>query len=888
MPFIPEVLTDPVPGNIGLLGPARMLWSFAEPDGVMPTDAMGNLADMGPATVAPIAATAWTGKGRTFTRALSHGLVGADLPGKDTLIQRDVTIQALVSLTLAGASAGAKTLIARGLNDGSISERYAFGVELQEAGGSLVDVRMFWQDSAGVIQTQAAGQYQHPGDGAEFLLTVTRRWESSSSVIVRYYANETMIAEVTSTDGDISGGTTGGTSIGARKAAGTWQDFFSGTIDQLAVYDREVSHEEIRQTWRRLFVYQPAGVAMFSGLIPPGLRWNADPGNYSGRRVKLAGQALGLGVAAIEELRALFLPDAAAKDHIARWEKLTGLAPKPRDSLDRRRQRVMSFLAREENMAVPSILAALEESLDADAADLEMIEFTNTVSDSFETLETERWFVNPETGVAAGGIPTFVGMGTAASGVGALTDAAMIPAGVAAGDIMILAVNNTYSATTDATLSDAQGFAAIPGAAVNSGLFSGSIRSHITLFWKRATGADSPPTVADNGEFNVARIYAYRGCVAAGDPWDVAGVGADGDNDGDATMTMSAGATTAGANRLACVFVAGFTGGTASLAGWTNADLANIVERDDTNYLVVGDRVHLAHMTGEKAAAGAYGATTATWSGAAYYVGAAATIALKPTAASSAAWSIDANELRADAAAGTDVRWETQRLGHHVRTPLSVKDVRDEYGRIFVSAKLSSWTLQADAGVGLLLYNGRTASALWFGVYNNGGTVQLGYRRVVREVLGAWVPISTPWATAPVWLRAYTPQEAGGSRTAFNLAYSTVGPSAGFVNTALVFADDVDFEWAGFGVFGTSAALAGALTADFDDFLAYTPDGLRSFNWYVYRDPLLAGEPDVVGSRLLVEKLKPAHTHATTIQSRSVLCDNPEHGLCDRGPMGAL
>jgi hypothetical protein len=229
----------------------------------------------------------------------------------------------------------------------------------------------------------------------------------------------------------------------------------------------------------------------------------------------------------------------------------------------------------------------------------------------------------------SGAIPTYVGAGTAASGVGALTDAGMIPAGVIAGDILLLVVNNTHSTTVAATLSNAEGFAAIPGAAVNSDAYA-AIRSEITVFWKRATGTDAPPTVADNGEFNVARIYAYRGCIDVGDPWDA--VSADGDNDGDATMTMATGATT-GSNRLVCVFVTAFTGGNASISGWTNASLANIVERDDTNYLIVGDRVHLAHMTGEKAAAGAYGATTATWAGAAYYVSAAVTIALKPTVA---------------------------------------------------------------------------------------------------------------------------------------------------------------------------------------------------------------------------------------------------------------
>lgn len=229
-------------------------------------------------------------------------------------------------------------------------------------------------------------------------------------------------------------------------------------------------------------------------------------------------------------------------------------------------------------------------------------------------------------GSTGGPIPTYVGAGTAASGVGALTPT--IPTSVA-DDILILVVNNTHSSTSDATLTTAEGFTAIAAGAVNSGAYSG-LRSHQTLFWKRATGSDNAPTVADNGEFNVARIYAYRDCVTTGDPWDV--IGTDGDNDGNLTMTGAAGATTTGPNRLVCIFVTAFTGGAGSIAGWANADLAAITERDDASYNVAGDFVHIAHTTGEMAVAGAYGTTTATWSGSAYVSSACITLALKPTA----------------------------------------------------------------------------------------------------------------------------------------------------------------------------------------------------------------------------------------------------------------
>jgi len=43
------------------------------------------------------------------------------------------------------------TSIARGLNDGTASERYAYGLEVQEQSGfpGFVEVRWFWQDESG-------------------------------------------------------------------------------------------------------------------------------------------------------------------------------------------------------------------------------------------------------------------------------------------------------------------------------------------------------------------------------------------------------------------------------------------------------------------------------------------------------------------------------------------------------------------------------------------------------------------------------------------------------------------------------------------------------------------------------------------------------------------
>lgn len=386
---------DLVYGNIGLLGPATVLLHLAEPQGVEPSDAAGNLDDLSavPGTPAPEVVEAWTGRGRRFT---GGGLVAADLPERDTLLVRDVTVQAILSM-VPGDIATTGTIVCRGL-DGDASELYSFGLELVPHGGDVgdpVDLRWLWTDSTGVVRLQAVGTFEHPGDDEFVLLTATRRWESTTRVVVRYYLGETLLAEHVSTHGDIGGGTTGHTSVGARQQGGTWGHAFAGVLDELKITDYEMSGEEVRETYRRLTVHQPAGVAMMRGLIPPGVSWMRDPSSRIGRLMKVAGQALGFVVAKTEELRATWLPDTAYADRLAHWERLRRVVPRPHDSLDRRRARVVAMFRREAGYSLPAVQAALAELFDQEADDVQIVEFENEVTDGFATLETLRWRLEP-------------------------------------------------------------------------------------------------------------------------------------------------------------------------------------------------------------------------------------------------------------------------------------------------------------------------------------------------------------------------------------------------------------------------------------------------------------------------------------------------------------
>lgn len=624
-----------------------VLLHFNEAAGVMPSDATHNLEDLGPdaGSTAPAPVSAFTGFGRSFLQASLTGLVTHDIADPGTVLLRDVSIEALLSITLAGAG-GAQTVICRGLSDGSAGENVCWGLELQEQAGhaGYLEVRMFWEDSAGARHVAPAGVYQHPGDGEEIHLVATRRWESAASVVVRYYVAGEQIAEVVSTAGDIAGGTTGHTTVGGRKHAGAWTGFLNGVIDELRVTNYELSPDEVKQTWERLTVHQPNGVLMFAGLSPVGVWWYADPSNTIGRFVRVIGQTMGFTVASIEELRTMWLADRAPLTTIGRWEACCGIIPRPHDSLDRRRTRVLAFLAREGGFAIPIIKLLFLDLLDVNSVDdIEILEFTNTTEEGFDTLDLQRWLI---------------------------------------------------------------------------------------------------------GE--------------------------------------------------------------------------------------------------------------------------------------AATWAPVGGVLQVTQVAGADLRWYAGGPTSYIRTPLAATD-----GYQFAAVKLVSFwaTLPANTFVGLWMHDRVTGDALWFGVQDVAGVRKLGWRAQVGHVLGAFNVLVTPSLDQPYWLRIAS--SAGLTAGMFDLSWSITGPNTGFT-VATVNAGIVVPQWAGVAATCTDAATATNLTATFDDFKAFSFNGLWTFEWFLYRDPALPGTADMDGAQALLQRVKPAHTFAGVCSSKSVLCNDPIFGRAARGPCGAV
>lgn len=213
--------------------------------------------------------------------------------------------------------------------------------------------------------------------------------------------------------------------------------------------------------------------------------------------------------------------------------------------------------------------------------------------------------------------PTYVAAGTFQAGTAGATPG--LPAGWQQDDIFLLCCETRNGV----------GAAAPAGwTLIGTGPFAnGSLASEDTaldVFWRRATASESAPVIGDTGNHVAARVHAFRGCIATGDPWDV---WADGVEEVSDTSVSFPSVTTTVADTL--VVIIGAFSDTASTSSPSNANLTSLTERaDDTT--TSGNDGALVLLTGVKSTAGSTGSTTATLSLSVFK--AMQTIALKPAA----------------------------------------------------------------------------------------------------------------------------------------------------------------------------------------------------------------------------------------------------------------
>ncbi len=223
----------------------------------------------------------------------------------------------------------------------------------------------------------------------------------------------------------------------------------------------------------------------------------------------------------------------------------------------------------------------------------------------------------------AGAFPEYLGAMPGVSGAGALTPLSF-PCPLDDGYFEILVVaTGLIDGATKATLSTANGFVEI-GSQVSQ--FT-TLDQWMTIFYRRATGRRmSNPVVADNNNYNAAKIFAFRQpTTTSGSPIDVSVFSK---NDAYATPISITGATTTVNNCLIAAFGAFYGGAARTIGAWANGTVGSLTKRMECDYAIGSDHEIISLVTGTLATAGATGAFTATAS--AQMMGSHVTLGIKP------------------------------------------------------------------------------------------------------------------------------------------------------------------------------------------------------------------------------------------------------------------
>lgn len=401
MTRVPAISLDP-PGTIGFTrhddGCIVLLRFDEATDDVMPSDAMGALKDFAvhASTTMPSVVAGYTGPAREFVAADLTGLITSDVESGASLLTRNMTIRAIVrwDIALQNTYGSPGAVLWRGANTNA-ADRTAYAMELAvvDSGQYLGELRMAWQDIAGTLHVAAGAQFQMESPSQWLMLTITRRWVSTSEVVVRYYVGDKFIGETTETAGDIGGGTTGSTTLGARKNNAAWERFLCGAIDEVQVLEGVMSDEEIEHTYERITKWQPLGLQLYMDSLPPGWPLNMSADTRVGKEARLTGHGLGYAAAGIENIRKNLMPDRAYGRALARWERMTRKTPRASDTVQQRRDRVVAHFRQRAGVSPPGVRIVLHDLLAVDSVDdIAVFACSNTRREDFASaLDLNVW-----------------------------------------------------------------------------------------------------------------------------------------------------------------------------------------------------------------------------------------------------------------------------------------------------------------------------------------------------------------------------------------------------------------------------------------------------------------------------------------------------------------
>lgn len=218
-------------------------------------------------------------------------------------------------------------------------------------------------------------------------------------------------------------------------------------------------------------------------------------------------------------------------------------------------------------------------------------------------------------------LPTYVASGAVFNSAAA--GAVALPASIQADDILLLEIETANQAVT-ITNQNGGTWTEVTNSPQGTGTAAGTTSTRLTIFWSRYNGTQGNPSISDSGDHQGARIHAFRGCPTSGNPWNITSGNVEAASD---TSLSATGATTTVDDCLVCIFASLMDDAQDFGGTWTNASLANITVRQNSSGAAGNDWRHIL-VTGEKASAGTYNATTNTLTAAS--VKAMLTIALAP------------------------------------------------------------------------------------------------------------------------------------------------------------------------------------------------------------------------------------------------------------------
>lgn len=192
-----------------------------------------------------------------------------------------------------------------------------------------------------------------------------------------------------------------------------------------------------------------------------------------------------------------------------------------------------------------------------------------------------------------------------AYGVGTTSCTAAAAAGIQDNDILLIVVESSDSTTAAGTPNTPSGWTKLFEETQGGGATGVTT---LTVFGKRASGAQGDVTIDGVGNHCSASMFAYSGCKTTGDAWTVGtGNGAD---TGNGTMT---GLTTPAANCMVLMICCSTrdANNAANWSSWANANLTSLNERED-NVTNTGAGGGFGVNEGLKATAGATGNSTVT------------------------------------------------------------------------------------------------------------------------------------------------------------------------------------------------------------------------------------------------------------------------------------